>query len=465
MPRIHNTLSRRKEDFVPQEPGRVRMYVCGITVYDYCHIGHARMMLVFDMVARWLRASGYALTYVRNITDIDDKIIRRAVENGETLAALTGRFIAAMHEDLDALGVLRPDHEPRATQYVPQMLDIIGLLERNGLAYRAADGDVDFAVRRFADYGRLSGKSLDELRAGERVSVAEGKQDPLDFVLWKAAKPGEPDEARWDSPYGPGRPGWHIECSAMSTALLGQTVDIHGGGADLQFPHHENEIAQSEGAHGGTFVRYWMHNGFVRVDDEKMSKSLGNFFTIRDVLRSFDAEVLRLFVLRAHYRSPINYSDAHLEDARASLVRLYTALSSAPDGPVGSPDWDRPDGRRFREAMDDDFNTPIAISVLFELAGELNRTRDAATERQLRALAAVLGLLGQDRESVLRSGLRGSDASIGALDDATIEARVAERTEAKKARRFADADRIRDELLALGVVLEDGPAGTRWRRA
>jgi len=465
MLRIHNTLTRRKEDFVPQEPGRVRMYVCGITVYDYCHIGHARMMLVFDMVARWLRASGYALTYVRNITDIDDKIIRRAVDNGETLAALTGRFIGAMHEDLDALGVLRPDHEPRATQYVPQMLDIIGLLERNGLAYRAADGDVDFAVRRFPDYGRLSGKSLDELRAGERVSVAEGKQDPLDFVLWKAAKPGEPDEARWESAYGPGRPGWHIECSAMSTALLGQTVDIHGGGADLQFPHHENEIAQSEGAHGGTFVRYWMHNGFVRVDDEKMSKSLGNFFTIRDVLRSFDAEVLRLFVLRAHYRSPINYSDAHLEDARASLVRLYTALSQAPAGPAGTPDWERPDGRRFREAMDDDFNTPIAISVLFELAGELNRTRDPATERQLRALAGVLGLLGQDREAVLRSGLRGADAVRDALDDATIEARVAERAAAKKAKRFADADRIRDELLAQGVALEDGPAGTRWRRA
>jgi cysteinyl-tRNA synthetase len=469
MLRIHNSLSRRKEDFVPLEPGRVRMYVCGITVYDYCHIGHARMMLVFDMVARWLRATGFTLDYVRNITDIDDKIIRRAVENGETIGALTERFVRAMHEDLDALGVLRPDHEPRATQYVPQMLDLIGLLERNGLAYRAADGDVNFAVRRFPGYGRLSGKTLDELRAGERVAVADAKQDPLDFVLWKAAKPGEPADAQWGSVFGAGRPGWHIECSAMSTALLGPSIDIHGGGADLQFPHHENEIAQSEGARGtqgGPFVRYWVHNGFVRVDDEKMSKSLGNFFTIREVLRKFDAEVLRLFILRAHYRSPLNYSDAHLEDARSSLLRLYTALSpDAGDGPPGQPDWERPDGRRFRDAMDDDFNTPIAMSVLFELASELNRSRDPAVERQLRALAGVLGLLGRDRASVLHGGLRGSESAARAPDDADIEASVAQRTAAKQARQFAEADRIRAELLARGVVLEDGPAGTRWRRA
>ena len=464
MLRIHNTLTRRKEDFVPLEPGRVRMYVCGITVYDYCHVGHARMMLVFDLVARWLRASGYALTYVRNITDIDDKIIRRAVQNGETIGALTARFIAAMHEDLDALGVLRPDHEPRATEYVPKMLDIIGLLEKKGLAYRTPEGDVDYAVRRFPGYGKLSGKSLDELRAGERVAVADGKQDPLDFVLWKAAKADEPAEAKWPSPWGEGRPGWHIECSAMSSALLGNTFDIHGGGADLQFPHHENEIAQSEGAHGGTFVRYWMHNGFVRVDDEKMSKSLGNFFTIREVLERYDPEVLRLFVLRAHYRSPLNYSDATLDDARAALLRLYTALSPGLPAPA-EPDWTRDDGRRFREAMDDDLNTPVAVSVLFELANEVNRSRDPAAERQLRALAGLLGLLGRDRDAVLRGGLRGRADAAPGLSDADIDARVAQRADAKKARRFDEADRIRAELLAQGVVLEDGAGGTRWRRA
>jgi cysteinyl-tRNA synthetase len=439
------------------------MYVCGITVYDHCHVGHARMMLVFDMVARWLRASGFALTYVRNITDIDDKIIRRAIENGETIGALTERFITAMHQDLDALGVLRPDHEPRATQYVPQMLNLIGLLEQNGLAYRAADGDVNFSVRKFAPYGHLSGKSLDELRAGERVAVTDAKQDPLDFVLWKSSKDADPQEARWPSTYGSGRPGWHIECSAMATALLGEALDIHGGGADLQFPHHENEIAQSEGAHPGTFVRYWMHNGFVRVDDEKMSKSLGNFFTIREVLAQFDAEVLRLFVLRAHYRSPLNYSDAHLEDARASLLRLYTALTPGVHAPA-EVDWSAPEAQRFRDAMNDDFNTPVAVSVLFELAGELNRTRDATVERQLRALAGVLGLLGRDSASVVRSGLRAAPAVAG-LSDADIDALVLRRTEAKRAKQFAEADRLRGELQAAGIVLEDSATGTRWRRA
>ena len=312
MLRIYNSLTRSKEEFVPLEDRRVRMYVCGMTVYDWCHIGHARVLVVFDVVQRWLRASGYALTYVRNITDIDDKIIRRAVENGETIGELTERFIRFMHEDADALGVERPDHEPRATRFVPQMLGLIERLEQNGLAYRADDGDVNFAVRGFPGYGRLSGKSLDALRAGERVAVADAKRDPLDFVLWKAARPDEPEQAKWPSPYGSGRPGWHIECSAMATSLLGETIDIHGGGADLQFPHHENEIAQSEGALRKPFVRYWMHNGFVRVDDEKMSKSLGNFFTVREVLKKFDAEVIRLFILRAHYRSPLNYSDAHL---------------------------------------------------------------------------------------------------------------------------------------------------------
>jgi cysteinyl-tRNA synthetase len=471
MLRIHNSLSRSKEPFEPIEPGRVRMYVCGITVYDYCHIGHARMMLVFDMVSRWLRASGYALTYVRNITDIDDKIIKRAVDNNETIGELTERFIAAMHQDLDALGVLRPDHEPRATHYVPQMLDLIGLLERKDLAYRAADGDVNYAVRRFASYGRLSGKSLDELRAGERVAVADAKNDPLDFVLWKAAKASDPVQATWPSDFGLGRPGWHIECSAMAGALLGEALDIHGGGADLQFPHHENEIAQSEGAHGGSFVRYWMHNGFVRVDNEKMSKSLGNFFTIRDVLRVFDPEVLRLFVLRAHYRSPINYSDAHLDDARASLLRLYTALTPGLAGngehlqPPAQPDWTTPSGQRFREAMDDDFNTPIAVSVLFDLASELNRTRDPAIERELRSLASVLGLLGKPPEQAVQSGLRGSDQSGAGLSDADIDALVIRRTEAKKAKQFAQADQLRAELLAQGVILEDSATGTRWRRS
>ncbi len=467
MLRIHNSLTRRKEDFVPVEPGVVRMYVCGMTVYDYCHVGHARMLVAFDVVQRWLRASGYRVTYVRNITDIDDKIIRRAVETNQTIAAVTERFIAAMHEDTDALGVQRPDHEPRATQYVPQMLGIIDALERNGYAYRASDGDVNFSVRRFAGYGRLSGKSLDDLRAGERVSVADAKQDPLDFVLWKAAREDEPADVKWPSPYGLGRPGWHIECSAMSTALLGKTLDIHGGGADLQFPHHENEIAQSEGANGGTFSRYWIHNGFVRVDDVKMSKSLGNFFTIRDVLEQFDAEVVRLFIVRAHYRSPINYSDAHLEDARASLLRLYNALSDDFAGAVDPSviDWAGPFARRFREAMDDDFNAPEAMAALYELATEVNRTRDHVLEGQLRALAGILGLLQRPLAEVRRTGLRGrAEVAQAGLSDEAIQALITERAAAKRARDFATADRLRDQLQAQGVVLEDGPGGTTWRR-
>ncbi len=467
MLRIYNSLTRQKQDFVPIEPGRIRMYVCGMTVYDYCHVGHARVMVVFDAVQRWLRASGWQLIYVRNITDIDDKIIRRAVENGETARSLTERFIAAMHEDADALGVQRPDHEPRATEYVPQMLDLIGLLEKNGYAYRAADGDVNYTVRRFDGYGKLSGKSLDDLRAGERVAVTDAKQDPLDFVLWKAAKPGEPDEVKWSSDFGVGRPGWHIECSAMSTSLLGRTIDIHGGGADLQFPHHENEIAQSEGANGCEFVRYWMHNGFVRVDDEKMSKSLGNFFTIREVLRKFDPEVVRLFILRAHYRSPLNYSDSHLEDARASLLRLYTALT---DGFEFDPDpsridWTHPAASRFREAMDDDFNTPEALAVLFELAGELNRTRDAGTENLLRSMASLIGLLDKSVSDVRQGGLLGSDFSGAQGGEACIDEAIAARLAARKARNFAEADRIRAELLEQGIVLEDTPQGTIWRRA
>ena len=472
MLRVFNSLSRTKQEFVPLESGRVRMYVCGMTVYDYCHVGHARVMVVFDMVQRWLREAGYAVTYVRNITDIDDKIIRRAVENGETLRALTDRFIAAMHEDADALGVARPDHEPRATEYVPQMLGLIDLLESRGLAYRAEDGDVNYAVRQFPPYGRLSGKSLDDLRAGERVAVDSAKQDPLDFVLWKAAKAGEPTEAVWTSHFGPGRPGWHIECSAMSTSLLGQTIDIHGGGADLQFPHHENEIAQSEGATGETFVRYWMHNGFVRVDDEKMSKSLGNFFTIRDVLKRYDAEVVRFFILRAHYRSPLNYSDVHLEDARAALTRLYGALGDG-DAPTATAiDWNEPHAARFRDAMDDDFNTPIAAAALFDLAAEIHRAGDSdraeGLRRQLRALAGLLGLLGRSPREIRRSGLAGTgiaERAAAALDDAAIDALIAERAAAKKARQFAEADRIRSELAEQGVVLEDSASGTTWRRA
>jgi cysteinyl-tRNA synthetase len=468
MLRLHNTLTRQKEDFVPLEPGRVRMYVCGMTVYDYCHVGHARVMVVFDAVQRWLRASGFELTYVRNITDIDDKIIRRAVENGETIRELTERFIGFMHEDEAALGVQRPDQEPRATDFVPQMLTMIDRLEKNGYAYAASDGDVNFAVRRFANYGRLSGKSLDDLRAGERVAVDGAKQDPLDFVLWKAAKADDPQQARWESRFGTGRPGWHIECSAMATALLGDTLDIHGGGADLQFPHHENEIAQSEGALGCSFVRYWMHNGFVRVDDEKMSKSLGNFFTIREVLKKFDAEVVRLFILRAHYRSPLNYSDAHLEDARASLLRLYNALTPGFEGEVAPAevDWTDPMAARFRDAMDDDFNTPVALAVLFELATEVNRARDPRREGLLRSLAAVLGLLGKSPEAALRTGLLGSEAALADTpgDDA-IEALIQERGAAKKSRDFARADAIRAELLTQGIVLEDGAGGTTWRRA
>ncbi|HRL29103.1 MAG TPA: cysteine--tRNA ligase, partial [Ottowia sp.] len=328
--RIYNTLSRGLVDFSPIDPGHVRMYVCGITVYDLCHIGHARSAVAFDVVQRWLRASGYRVTFVRNITDIEDKIIRRALENGETIRQLTDRMIAEMYRDFDALGVQRPDHDPRATDYVPQMLDIVGKLKDKGLAYQATNGDVNYAVRKFAGYGKLSGKSLDELQAGERVAVDGAKQDPLDFVLWKSTKPTEPEGAKWDSAYGLGRPGWHIECSAMGGALLGETFDIHGGGADLQFPHHENEIAQSEGAHGVPLAKVWMHNGFVNIDNEKMSKSLGNFFTIREVMEKFDAETIRFFVVRAHYRSPLNYSDVHLADARAALKRLYTALDAVP---------------------------------------------------------------------------------------------------------------------------------------
>jgi cysteinyl-tRNA synthetase len=461
MLKIHNTLTRTIQEFVPIEPGKVRLYVCGMTVYDYCHLGHGRVMVVFDMVTRWLRASGFQVTYVRNITDIDDKIIKRAAENGESIRDLTDRFIAFMHEDADALGVQRPDHEPRATEFVPQMLDLIGKLEEKGYAYLAGNNDVCYSVRKFAGYGKLSGKSLEDLRAGERVDVMEGKQDPLDFVLWKHAKPEDSAEIKWESAWGTGRPGWHIECSAMSSQLLGDHFDIHGGGQDLQFPHHENEIAQSEGAmeanEGDTFVNYWMHNGFVRVDNEKMSKSLGNFFTIRDILKKYDAEVVRFFILRAHYRSPLNYSDGHLDDARAALTRLYTALKGFAVAP--SIDWNEAHAQRFKAAMDEDFATPEAMAALFDLANELNRTKDAKTAAQLKGLAGVLGLLQRDPVEFLQAG----PAAEG-LDDAAIAGWIAARVAAKQAKNFAEADHIRDELKAAGIVLEDGPVGTTWRR-
>jgi cysteinyl-tRNA synthetase len=461
MLKIHNSLTRQKEVFTPLEPGKVRLYVCGMTVYDYCHLGHARVMVVFDTVVRYLRHLGYRVTYVRNITDIDDKIIRRARENGEPIADLTGRFIDAMHEDERALGVLPPDLEPRATQSIADMLAMIRALIDRGYAYPGANGDVFYAVARFEGYGRLSGKNPEELRAGERVEIDEAKRDPLDFVLWKRAKPGEP---AWDSPWGPGRPGWHIECSAMSTRCLGHHFDIHGGGMDLQFPHHENEIAQSEGATGETFVNLWMHNGFVRVNEEKMSKSLGNFFTVREVLASYRPEAVRFFILNSHYRSPLNYSDENLDEANAALTRLYTALrglDAVRDEGVGQAVSDR-----FHEAMDDDFNTPEAIAALFELAREINRARAdnpqeaARLAAVLKDLGGILGLLQADPEDFLKGAASGEDG----LSAEDIESLIRQRLEARRNRNWAEADRIRNELKEEGIVLEDGAGGTTWRR-
>ena len=466
---VYNTLTRQKETFVPLNPENVRMYVCGMTVYDYCHLGHARVMMVFDMIARWLRQSGYPLTYVRNITDIDDKIIARAAENGETIGELTTRFIAAMHEDADALGVIRPDVEPKATEHVAQMIAMIERLIANGKAYAAENGDVYYAVREFPAYGQLSGKSLDDLRAGERVEVDSFKRDPLDFVLWKAAKPNEADF--WPSPWGNGRPGWHIECSAMGEQLFGNTFDIHGGGADLQFPHHENEIAQSCGAQGhchthevngkliDSHVKYWLHNGFIRVDNEKMSKSLGNFFTIREVLQKYDAEVVRFFILRAHYRSPLNYSDAHLDDAKGALTRLYTALKNTPPAEFDLSNDANDYTRRFFAAMNDDFGTVEAVAVLFELALEINKTGDTHLAGCLKALAGIIGLLQRDPAEFLQ----GSAASDG-LSNAAIDALIAQRKQARADKNWAESDRIRDVLNAENIILEDGAGGTTWRR-
>ncbi len=455
--RIHNTLTRALEPFSPLEPGHVRMYVCGMTVYDLCHLGHARSMVAFDVVQRWLKASGLRVTYVRNVTDIDDKIIKRAVENGETIRALTDRMVDALHQDADALGIERPTLEPRAMDYVPQMVSMIGSLQNKGLAYQASNGDMNFAVRKFPGYGQLSGKSLDQLQAGERVAVDDGKHDPLDFVLWKSAKATEPDDAKWPSSYGVGRPGWHIECSAMACELLGESFDIHGGGADLQFPHHENEIAQSQGAFGKPMAQVWMHNGFINIDNEKMSKSLGNFFTIRDVLKVFEAETIRFFVVRSHYRSPLNYSDVHLNDARGALKRLYTALSLVKPDDVAI-DWSNPFAQRFQAAMNEDFGTPEAIAVLFDLAGEVNRSMSSQMAGLLKALGGVLGLLQEDPQGFLQAG--SSD-----VDESAIQLQIAARATAKAAKNFAEADRIRQELTAMGIVLKDSPTGTTWERA
>ncbi len=459
MLKIYNSLTNAKEVFKPIQPNHVRMYVCGMTVYDYCHLGHARVLVVFDTVVRYLRAKGFKVTYVRNITDVDDKIIRRANEVGEPIGALTERYIQAMHEDARVLGVLAPDVEPRATESMDQIIGMINTLIDKGYAYLSANGDVYYDVSGFSSYGRLSGKELHELRAGARVEVNEAKDDPLDFVLWKAAKPGEP---AWDSPWGPGRPGWHIECSAMSTAHLGSHFDIHGGGMDLQFPHHENEIAQSEACTGEHFVNVWMHNGFVRINEEKMSKSLGNFFTVRDVIKCYQPEEVRYFILSSHYRSPLNYSDDQLALARSALMRFYTALRGLPNA---QPVADANAKERFDAAMDDDFNTPEALAVLFDLVRELNRVRETDLARSasigalMKQLGSSLGLLQAEPDDYLKGG-----SQTNALTDEAIESLIQHRNKARANKKWGEADRIRDELKAQGIVLEDGAQGTTWRR-
>ncbi|HEY7739423.1 MAG TPA: cysteine--tRNA ligase [Steroidobacteraceae bacterium] len=467
MLQIHNSLSGRKEPFTPLVEGEARMYVCGITVYDYLHVGHARSQIAFDVVRRWLRASGYRVTYVRNITDIDDKIIQRARERGESVEGLTARYIDAMDEDFAALGIEKPDHEPRATAYIREIVQMIERLRERGFAYVGESGDVLYSVAKFEGYGRLSGKKLADLRAGARVEVDEQKRDPLDFVLWKRAKPGEP---AWESPWGPGRPGWHIECSAMAVALLGPHFDIHGGGMDLKFPHHENEIAQSCAACDAPFARVWMHNGFVRVNEEKMSKSLGNFFTVREVLPRLRPEVLRFFLLSSHYRGPVNYGEDNLRQADAALTRLYLALRGVtPARKVEAGGATK----RFAEAMDDDFNTPEALAALQSLARELNVAKTAGDGQRAGRLAAELvrlgahlGLLERKPEEWLstRSEITGGTAEAAPVGDAEVETLVAARIAARKARDFKESDRIRDELAAHGIVLEDGAAGTTWRR-
>ena len=468
---IHNNLTRKKEPFTPIDPKNVRMYVCGMTVYDFCHIGHARVMVVFDVVARYLRKiyGDAQVTYVRNITDIDDKIIKRAQENGEPISALTQRFIDEMNKDAAALGVLSPDQEPRATAYIAEIVAMIETLVKNGHAYPAKNNDVYYDVSKFSGYGKLSGKHTEDLRSGARVEVDEAKDDPLDFVLWKAAKPGEPS---WDSPWGKGRPGWHIECSAMATRCLGNQFDIHGGGMDLQFPHHENEIAQSEGATGCQFVNVWMHNGFVRINEEKMSKSLGNFFTVREVLKVYDPEVVRFFILASHYRSPLDYSDKNLDAAKASLTTLYTALRGLDVMGIRAHgaryEADDAHTQRFFAAMDDDFNTAGAISVLFDLGNEVNRLRAAhdmdgamCAAAKMKLLSNLLGLLQRDPEAFVKGKV--NDREQG-LSNEQIDAFIAQRLDARKNKNWKESDRIRDELKAAGIILEDGPQGTTWRR-
>jgi cysteinyl-tRNA synthetase len=467
MLKIFNTLTSHKDTFVPIDAGKVRMYVCGMTVYDYCHLGHARVMVVFDVVVRYLRALGFEVTYVRNVTDVDDKIIQRANENGEDINALTERFIAIMNEDAAALGVIPPDMEPRATSSMDDIISMIEALIANGHAYQGGNGDVYYDVSRFENYGRLSGKQLEDLQAGARVAVDESKDDPLDFVLWKTVKPDEPS---WPSPWGDGRPGWHIECSAMSTQCLGAHFDIHGGGMDLKFPHHENEIAQSEAATGHTFVNYWMHNGFVRVDDEKMSKSLGNFFTVREIMKSYRAEEIRYFILASHYRSPLNYSQENLENGKAALTRLYTTLR-------GITPADADDSlcenyiTAFHKAMDDDFNSPEAIAVLFEIAREINRSRDKDPNKTkvlagcLRRLGTILGLLQADPDTYLRETATAGGDAAGLMPADEVDALIARRIGARSAKDWAEADRIRDELDAAGIIIEDGAAGSSWRRS
>ncbi|MDG9855615.1 cysteine--tRNA ligase [Pseudomonas nitroreducens] len=456
---IYSTLSKTKDSFKPLVGNQVRMYVCGMTVYDLCHIGHARVMVAFDVIARWLRHRGYDLTYVRNITDIDDKIIRRAQENGESFEELTARMIAAMHEDEARLSVLRPDIEPRATGHIAGMHEMIQTLIDKGYAYAPGNGDVYYRVGKFAGYGKLSRKKIEDLRIGARIEVDESKEDPLDFVLWKGAKPGEPS---WESPWGAGRPGWHIECSVMSTCCLGETFDIHGGGPDLVFPHHENEIAQSEAATGKLYAASWMHAGAVRVDGEKMSKSLGNFFTIREVLEKYHPEVVRFLLVSSHYRSPINYSEDNLKEAKGALERFYTALRGLPQvAAAGGEEF----VERFGAAMDDDFGTPEAVAVLFEMVREVNRLRDsdpaaaAALAARIRELGALLGVLQMDADEFLQAG------AAGKVDAVQVEALIQARLDARAAKNWAESDRIRDELTALGVVLEDGKGGTTWRLA
>lgn len=482
MLRIYSSLSRTKEIFQPIEPGKVRMYVCGMTVYDFCHLGHARMLVSFDVIQRWLRTMGYQVSYVRNITDIDDKIIRRAVERNVRMQDVTSFYIDAMHADEKALGVQSPDLEPRATQHVGDMLGIIKLLEDKGLAYQGEDGDVNYAVRQFEGYGKLSGKTLDDLRAGERVAVSAGKRDPLDFVLWKSAKPEEPAESKWESPYGLGRPGWHIECSAMSNALLGMPLDIHGGGPDLKFPHHENEIAQSEGAFGGEMASVWMHCGPLMVDADKMSKSLGNFRTIRQTITNGvaddqasyqanprEAEMLRFFIVRNHYRSMQNYVPENLFDAQQALDRLYQTLANISPAKYEGIDWDSDFAKRFRDAMNDDFNTAGAVAVLFDMANQANREKSPELTAQMKALGGVLGLLQTDPQQYLRSATRYVKDAVQPntqLSDEQIDALIAQRQSAKENRDFATADLIRDQLKNQGVELEDKAGGlTQWRRA